>query len=195
MRKDTPIHQTGAPKGRQHPRRIVVIGPESTGKSSLSQALAALYHTVWVPEYARTYLETLNRPYTEKDLLTIAHGQLALEDEQAASANGLLICDTDLHVIKVWSEHRYGRCAPWILQQIEQRRYDLYLLTDIDIRWEDDPLREHPEPEMRLHFYKIYKDIVQNSGVPWAPVSGEPEKRLAAAAAAIQHYVGEKAKP
>lgn len=167
-------------------KKIVVIGPESTGKSTLSEALAAELKTLWVPEYARGYLITLNRSYEQHDLLTMAKGQLDAEDTLASDANQFLICDTDLHVIKVWSEAKYGYCDKWILEQIAARKYDLYLLTDIDMAWQDDPLREHPLPEERKYFYNIYHDIVQNNPANWVGVSGTPEQRLKKAMAAIQ---------
>lgn len=165
--------------------KIVVLGPESTGKSTLSQKLAAHYNTVWTPEYAREYIENLSRPYEQHDLLAIARGQLQLEDEKAQQASNLLICDTDLYVIKVWSEHKYGQCDPQILEQIASRRYDLYLLTYIDIPWENDPQREYPDPQMREYFYRIYRDIVMNSGVPWADIRGSYAEREAKAIAAV----------
>jgi Predicted ATPase/kinase involved in NAD metabolism len=167
-------------------KKIVVIGPESTGKSTLSDALAAELHTVWVPEYAREYLEQLGRNYNEADLLEIAKGQLALEDKLTAQVNDYLVCDTDLNVIKVWSEHKYRACHTWILEQIAQRQYDMYLLTDIDIEWQDDPLREHGQQEMRQYFFNIYKDIVQQSGLPWAVISGTPDERVQQALQAIK---------
>ncbi|WP_276133445.1 ATP-binding protein [Polluticoccus soli] len=170
-------------------KKIVVIGPESTGKSTLSEMLAASLKTVWVPEYAREYLEQREGVYEESDLLEIAKGQLKLEDEQLAKANKFLICDTDLYVLKVWSEHKYGRCHQSILDEISRRHYDMYLLTDIDIEWQDDPLREHPLPEMRQYFFNIYRDIVENSGVPWALVSSTPEERLKAALKAINSLI------
>ncbi len=166
-------------------KKIVVIGPESTGKSTLSYDLANALQTVWVPEYARTYLENMNRPYTENDLLQIAEGQLQAEDQLLDKADKFLVCDTDLYVLKVWSENSYGRCHPWILEQIAARQYDMYLLTDIDIAWEDDPLREHPQPEMRAYFYNIYKEIVVNSGLPFAFISGTPQQRVQQALNAI----------
>lgn len=168
-------------------KRIVIIGPESTGKSTLTQSLAAYFHTSYVPEYARDYLEQLDRPYNENDLLLIARGQVVLEEEKAKLAKGnLIFCDTDLYVIKVWSEDKYSRCHPWILEQIAVRKYDLYLLTDIDMPWQDDPLREHPEPEMRQYFFKIYSDIVQHSGVPFTVVTGTAVQRLEMAVNAIR---------
>lgn len=163
----------------------MVIGPESTGKSTLSEQLASRYKTVWVPEFARNYLETLGRPYTQEDLLCIAEGQLQSEDDMAAKANRLLICDTDLQVVKVWSEAKYGDCDPRILEMIASRRYDLYLLTYIDMDWVDDPLREHPHPDERAHFYAVYRDIVVNAGLPWADIRGSYAQRLQTAIEAV----------
>lgn len=164
----------------------MVIGPESTGKSTLSAGIAASLHTLWVPEYAREYLEVLNRPYHEADLLQIAQGQLSLEDELAGHARDYLVCDTDLYVVKVWAEAKYGRCHKAILEQIAARTYDLYLLTYIDITWEDDPLREHALPHERHYFYHQYRDIVMNSGIPWADIRGSQEERLQQSITAIR---------
>lgn len=159
-------------------KKIVVIGSESTGKSTLSADLANALDTVWVDEYAREYLLQLGRDYEEHDLLTIAKGQLALEDEKLKQANEYLICDTDLNVIKVWSEASYGRCDEWVLQQIKERKYDAYILTDIDMPWVDDPLREHPHPHEREYFFNLYKAIVEQSGVPFVIVKGNAKERL-----------------
>jgi NadR type nicotinamide-nucleotide adenylyltransferase len=167
-------------------KKVVVIGPESTGKSTLSEKLAAHFNTVWTPEYAREYIDQLQRPYEESDLLEIAAGQVALEQHMARQASNVLICDTDLYVIKVWSEHKYGRCDPRILQQIARQQCDLYLLTYIDLPWEEDPQREYPDPEMRHYFYDIYREIVSNSGAEWKDIRGGYEEREALAIAAVQ---------
>ena len=151
-------------------KKVVIIGPESTGKSTLATLLAKYYNTSWVPEYAREYIDRLNRPYEERDLLDIATGQLQAEDKAIAHANKLLICDTNLLVIKVWSEHKFGACYPEVLESIKTRKYDLYLLTGIDLPWEEDPQREHPH--LRSFFYDIYKQELINSGVPWVEVNG-----------------------
>ena len=164
-------------------KKIAIIGPECTGKSELAQFLADHYHTEWVPEYARAYLDRLYRPYTEDDLLKIAHGQLRLEDEYARDAQKVLICDTNLYVIKIWSEFKYGHCADEILEQIRSRRYDLYLLTYVDIPWQDDPQREHPQ--RREELYQIYHREMQAQGVPFVEIKGERERRRAAAIQAI----------
>ncbi|NLR78966.1 AAA family ATPase [Chitinophaga eiseniae] len=170
-------------------KKVVIIGPESTGKSTLSEKLAAHFNTVWTPEYAREYVDRLTRPYEQSDLLEIAAGQLALERQQAAKANEVLICDTDLYVIKVWSEHKYGDCDPRILSQIAEQNCDLYLLTYIDLPWEEDPQREHPEPEMRNYFYQLYRDIVIQSGVTWEDIRGSYEEREASAIAAVNRLL------
>ncbi|GHB39387.1 AAA family ATPase [Mongoliitalea lutea] len=167
-------------------KKVVIIGPESTGKSTLAQQLAAHFNCLWVEEYAREYLENLGRLYEYDDLLRIAQGQIALEDRIAAQSDKLLICDTDLHVIQVWSEHKYGKVHDWVMQQIEQKGYDLYLLTDIDIPWEEDPLREHPDPAQRLYFWELYQSIVEKSGVPYQIISGTHEIRLQRAIKRVQ---------
>lgn len=159
-------------------KKIVIIGPESTGKSTLTRGLAEKFGEPWVEEYAREYLEDLGRAYHYEDLLKIAQGQIALEELKAKGANKLLFCDTDLHVIQVWSEHRFKKTHPWILRQIEERTYDLYLLTAIDIPWQDDPLREHPDPEMRQYFFDIYHQLLTASNTPFFIISGNPEQRL-----------------
>lgn len=167
----------------------MVIGPASTGKSTLSAQLANELNTLWVPEYAREYLQGINRDYMEEDLLQIAKGQLANEDALAAKTNDILICDTDLHVVKVWSENRYARCNKWILEEIARRNYDMYLLTYIDVNWEDDPFREPDELQRRHYFYNIYHDIVQQSGLPWADIRGNESERLAIALDAVSKHL------
>jgi NadR type nicotinamide-nucleotide adenylyltransferase len=163
------------------PKRILILGPESTGKSTLAEKLAVYYAEPWVPEVARAYLEGLNRPYTYEDLLLIGKRQLSLEDELAAKAKHFLFCDTDLRVIQVWSQHRYGKVDPWVLEEIARRTYDLILLCAPDLPWQEDPLREHPDLEMRQHFFEVYKQLTQASRFPWALISGDTAERLSTA--------------
>ena len=161
--------------------KIVIIGPESTGKSTLSQQLAHHYNEPWVREYAREYIDHLDRPYTYADLLAIAKGQAKLEEDQAEKAGSKLFCDTDLRVIKVWSEHKFNQTHDWIKEQIERREYALYLLTAIDIPWKEDPQREHADPAMRAYFMQVYENEVRTSGLPWKTIRGGEEARLKAA--------------
>ncbi|MEC5147823.1 ATP-binding protein [Chitinophaga sp. 212800010-3] len=170
-------------------KKVVVIGPESTGKSTLSEQLAARFNTVWTPEYAREYIDKLNRPYEQSDLLEIARGQVARERQLMPQANQVLICDTDLYVIKVWSEHKYGNCAPEILEMLSVQHCDLYLLTYIDLPWEEDPQREYPDPEMRHYFYDLYRNIVSSTGIPWVDIRGSYEERTAKAVAAVEQCI------
>jgi NadR type nicotinamide-nucleotide adenylyltransferase len=156
-------------------RKIAITGPESTGKSMLAEQLAAHFRTAWVPEYAREYLGSLGRPYGEKDILTIARGQMEREASAQSRAGGYLFCDTDLLVTKIWSDVKYGRCDPWILTQLEVHRYDLYLLCDIDLPWEYDPLREHPDH--RQFLFNLYFNELKDRGFPFAVVRGSGNTR------------------
>jgi len=160
------------------PKRILILGPESTGKSTLSEGLANHFKEPWVPEYAREYLENLNRDYSYDDLINIGRGQVALEDEIAKKADKYLFCDTDLRVIHIWSEHRFGKTDPWVLDQIKKRSYDVILLTDTDLPWAPDPQREYPELEMRQYFFDKYLKLAQESGFPYHVISGIKEVRL-----------------
>jgi NadR type nicotinamide-nucleotide adenylyltransferase len=165
-------------------KKVVVLGPECTGKSELSAHLAARFRTVWVPEYARQYLDELRRPYGPEDLPVIARGQLALEDEMERKANKVLICDTDLYVIKIWSIFKYGNCDPEILRSIASRKYDLYLLTYIDIPWAYDPLREHPD--QREELYHLYLQEMKNQPVPFIEIRGDRDQRRKVTTEAIK---------
>jgi NadR type nicotinamide-nucleotide adenylyltransferase len=158
-----------------HIKKVVVIGPECTGKSELSQFLAGHFKTEWVAEYARAYLNKLIRSYEQSDLTKITHGQVRMEEEWMQDANKILICDTNAIVVKVWSEFKFGNCEPEILEVIQKRKYDLYLLTYIDIPWEEDPQREHPDK--REHFFEIFKNEVEKSGVPYVIIDGVREER------------------
>jgi NadR type nicotinamide-nucleotide adenylyltransferase len=163
--------------------RIAIVGPECSGKTTLAEALAHHFQTVWVPEFARTYLDQLNRPYVQDDLRIIAEGQLQWEDQLALKANRLLICDTNLLVIKIWSEFKYGSCHPDIIRQLHNRSFDLHLLTHPDVPWEDDPQREHPDKRDLL--FSIYLTEIRRLGVPFVEISGPPEVRMNRAVRAI----------
>lgn len=178
-------------------KKIVVIGPESTGKSTLCEQLAQHYDTTWCPEFAREYLLTNGTSYEYDDLLTIAKGQLALEDEyhhqlEKQSVPLLekgghlpLFIDTDMYVMKVWCEFVFGKCHRFILEQIVQREYDLYLLCNVDLPWVKDELREYPDLASRQKLYQIYKDIMLNQQVPWVDISGDYNERLQKAVKAV----------
>ena len=191
--------------------RIVTIGPESTGKSSLCESLAKTYKTLWCPEYAREFLlrskalghigapDSPHGNYDFEDLLSIAKGQIALENEMAEKAieywskqsnkkttQPVLFVDTDMYVMKVWSEYVFGKCHPFILEQIAERPYDFYLLCGTDLPWVKDELREYPDPAKRNELYHIYHDLLVQQHVPWSNVVGDQEARVGSAMEAIE---------
>ncbi len=156
--------------------KIAITGPESTGKSRLALELAEHYKTVYVPEFAREYIDHLNRPYTQEDILKIAKGQISEEERWIKRADHMLFCDTELIVTKIWSEVKYGNCDPWILQKIEENKYDLFLLCNIDLPWEADPQREHPH--MREKLFTLYHNELTKRGFLFKVVSGSGQERL-----------------
>jgi len=157
-------------------KRIAITGPESTGKSQLAKKLAEHYNTVWVPEFAREYLNIINRPYVQADILEIAKGQVESEDRLANFAKKILFCDTEAIVTKIWSEFLYKNCHEWILGEIKKNRYDLYLLCNIDLPWVADPLREHPVK--RQYFFDLYYKELKSRDFNFYVISGEGDERF-----------------
>jgi NadR type nicotinamide-nucleotide adenylyltransferase len=167
-------------------RKIVIIGPESTGKSTLCSQLAEHYKTCWCPEFAREYLKETGGKYSFHDLLNIAHGQLELEDTMLTQAkNGFYFIDTDMYVMKVWCEVVFETCHTWILKQIALRKYDLFFLCDVDLPWVKDDLREYPDLEFRKKLFKMYKDLMVTQKTKWAEISGSHVQRLQTAISII----------
>jgi len=165
-------------------KRIAIVGPECTGKSDLARFLANHYHTNWVPEFARNYIDQLKRPYEKNDLVKIAQAQVMLENQLALQANKILFCDTNLVVIKIWSEFKYGDCPPEIIEKMIAQKYDLTLLTYIDIPWVDDPQREHPDKRDLL--YSIYKEELLKNNVKFVEIKGLHDLRRRAAVDAVE---------
>jgi NadR type nicotinamide-nucleotide adenylyltransferase len=175
-------------------KKIVVIGPESTGKSTLCEDLARHYGTLWCPEYAREYLTIHGTEYNYDDLLLIAKGQLSLEEKfetEVGSSSQLLFIDTDMYVMKVWCQFVFGKCHQFILEQIKKRKYDLYLLCNIDLEWVPDKLREYPDLATRKKLYEIYETLLQGQLTPWTEVSGNSEQRLRTSIEAVNTLFNE----
>jgi len=174
-------------------KKIVVIGPESTGKSTLCRQLAEHFETVWCPEYAREYLLTNGKDYSYTDLLTIAKGQIAGEENWAEllekRAAPLLeqdydipyFIDTNMVVMKVWAEFVFNKCHPYIEEQLAKRKYDHYLLFQPDLEWEKDELREYPDLETRERLFFIYKNYLEQQSVPWTLIKGKNDDRIQSA--------------
>lgn len=150
--------------------KIAIVGPESSGKTFLAEKLAAHYNCLWVPEYAREYLEKFTAPYTKEDVESIAKGQISDEDAVAAQSKQLLMCDTNLLVIKIWMDDKYGSTPAWIEEEIMRRKYDFHLLTAPDIPYEDDPLRENPE--RGEYFFNQYEQLLRDLKFPYKIISG-----------------------
>jgi nicotinamide riboside kinase len=224
----------------QEIKKIVILGPESTGKSTLCKLLAEHYNTIWCPEFAREYLHIHGTAYTYGDLLEIAKGQIALEEEYIKQVNGqwsivngessmvasqwsmvneeknetlpssneqqptasqpltlnlkpstsnqkhpLLFIDTNMYVMKVWCEFVFGKCHQYILDKISERKYDLYLLCNVDLPWVSDELREYPTYETRQQLYNIYKQLMMHQPVEWIDIQGSYNERLKIAVNAV----------
>ena len=167
-------------------KKIVVIGPESTGKSSLCKALANHYKTIWVKEFAREYLEHNGANYIFENLYDIAVGQIKIEDDGTNKILATskienispLFIDTDLHVIKIWSEYVFNKCDNRLLTEITKREYDLYLLCDIDLPWVKDDLREYPDVKVRQKLFHYYKEEMTAQKTLWKVIRGNYEERL-----------------
>ena len=181
-------------------KKIVIIGPESTGKSTMCEKLAVHYQSVWVKEFAREYLLKNGTEYTFDYLLDVAKGQVDAEElgigDWLASNHQLstinhqpVFIDTDMYVMKVWCEFVFEKCHHWILNRIVERKYDLYLLCNIDVPWVKDELREYPDLLTREKLYHHYKDIMVNQNVPWVDISGRYEERLQKAITAVDNII------
>lgn len=166
-------------------RRIAIVGPESSGKTTLASQLAAHFDTVWVPEFGREYSEHSDpRSFRQSDFEAIAWGQATLEDRLAAESNGLLVCDTELHTTCTWSELILGTCPEWLRAAAAARHYLAFLFLDDDLPWIDDGTRvlglrrgEHVrllEKELRL------------AGRSWIRIRGSGSERLRMAVSALE---------
>jgi nicotinamide riboside kinase len=146
--------------------KIIVTGPESSGKTTLCKALSKHFNLPFSKEYAREYLDALRKDYNEDDLLKIAKGQLQAE-------NGIQLLDTDLITLKIWSKYKYDSCDNWILTQIEKQKSEkrFYLLCNPDIDWHADNQRENPND--RVEIFKIYKQELENLGHDYFIVEGK----------------------
>lgn len=169
-------------------KRICIFGPESTGKSTLTLNLARHFDTVAVPEYARTHLERQGGEIDADDIPLIARGQMASEDALVFNANRLLFCDTDLVLTTIWSEWLYQSCVDWIREEAENRHYDLYLVTDVDVPWVEDSVRYLPQE--RQSFLDRCVGELDRLGRPYQLLSGDWECRFNAAVKAVERVLG-----
>lgn len=175
--------------------KVVLFGPESTGKTTLSSQLARHYNTVWAPEFAREYLQDKwnneRKTCEQSDLIPIAEGQMGLENELARKADKVLVCDTDLLETKVYSEEYYGGFVdPKLDEAAIANTYDIYFLTYIDTPWEADDLRDRPE--QRLEMFKAFENALKKYNRPYVLLKGDKETRLKKAVAIIDALLAKK---
>lgn len=171
--------------------KIAIVGPESTGKSTIAKYLATALDTVCVPEYSRYYCEDLNNQYTKQDEVNMFYGQCALEDALLPLAtNNCIVCDTTIMTVKVWCDHLFGETPAHVVSAIRERSYDLYLLMDIDLPWQDDPLRDFPD--QREHFLAVWKQELTALSACFHVISGVGEERYRNALAIAKHFLANR---
>lgn len=167
---------------------IVITGPESAGKSVLSQQLADHYHTLYIPEYARDYIGGLGRKYCEADLVHIAQKQIEEKEKYSHIANRILFLDTFLIITKIWFEEVYHFCPVWLDRSLRESDIDLFLLCNTDLEWVPDPLRENGG-ERREYLFKRYEQELKHYNFHYGIVKGTNEERLRNAIRIVEKFV------
>jgi NadR type nicotinamide-nucleotide adenylyltransferase len=169
--------------------RVAVIGPESSGKSELTGKLASHYNTIWIPEYARDYLARLKGKYNLQDIIQITRTQYEQEAAQIEKATRFIFTDTEAIISRIWCEYVFGESPEIICNLIRDKPYDLYLLTDYDLPWIADELRENPGKGE--YFFNIYKKFLEENNLRHAVVSGKGETRYKNAVLAVENFLME----
>ncbi|RQO72472.1 NadR [Pedobacter sp. KBW06] len=168
-------------------KKIAIVGPESTGKSTITKQLAKHYKTLWVPEYARYYCAALTEPCNLQDEINMYHGQVALEESVLAIAEkDLIFCDTTFITVKIWSDEVFGETPQLVLDALPNYTYDLYLLMDIDLPWQEDPLRDFPHK--REHFMQVWHQELKNLNANYIVINGQ-EERLNNAISSVESFL------
>lgn len=181
-----------APVRAHFAKRVVVFGPESTGKTTLARRLAQHFETRWVPEFARAHLEAQSGKVTLEDIELIARGQRAAEDALARDANRILFCDTDMLATELWSDALFGSCPEWIRKDARARRYPLTLLCDVDVPFVPDAVRYLPNA--RREFFESAKAALESGDRRFVRISGDWETRFSAAVAAVESLLETRTK-
>lgn len=158
--------------------KVALTGPESSGKTTLTLALAKHFEVPALLEYSRTFLNNLDRPYIEEDLVPIARGQLAQEQELEQGDASIYFCDTSLLVMRVWGLYKFGRSDDRIKDMLLTQPPDLYLLCQPDIAWAPDPLREHASIEDREALFRLYKQNLDEFQLPYRIIEGQGKARF-----------------
>ncbi|MDD3685183.1 MAG: ATP-binding protein [Bacteroidales bacterium] len=169
-------------------KKIVLTGPESTGKSTLAKQLAKFYNVPCVAELARNFIADLDRAYTEDDVLEIARLQIAEEERMLNSNHSAVFFDTDLVITKIWLLHVYGKSPSWIDEALNKYPADLHLLCNYDLPWEPDPVRENPD--IRPLLFEKYKNEIISLNQPYSIIIGVGEERISNAITTIKTFIG-----
>ncbi|MDR9399651.1 MAG: ATP-binding protein [Salibacter sp.] len=167
-------------------KKVLITGPEATGKSKLAQQLAQHFNSEWVEEYARTYLNENGPEYSRSDLDRILHGQLDLIQQAERRQEECLFCDTGPEVIYIWSKHKYGVVSDEIERASNQNLFDKVLLMNIDLPWEDDPLREAPSLDERKIIFNRYVSFLEERGIDYTLISGSGLDRFSSALSVLR---------
>jgi nicotinamide riboside kinase len=167
-------------------RKIVISGPESTGKTSLARDLSRHFNGPYIPEYARGYIAELNRPYTYEDVVHVAETQVRLEREMLGKAGKFLFYDTYLIITKVWFKVVYGKYPDWLDDYLGNAGIDLFLLCYPDLPWIPDPVRENPG-EMRIRLFRMYREEAGFFGFPVTVIKGSDQLRYLNAVKAVNN--------
>ena len=168
--------------------KIAIVGPESTGKSCMAQQLAREFNTWYVPEFSRYYCMGMNNQYTLQDELNIYYGQLALEESMVGVVdNSLLFFDTTILTVKIWSDYLFGATPDKVVKEIQKRHYDHYLLLNIDLPWEDDPLRDFPDK--REYFMQVWVNELSELNADYTIISGLGHERFMAGVKAVRPFM------
>ena len=162
---------------------VAVVGPECSGKTTLARQLAQSLGAPWLPEFARSYLEG-RADYSEADLERIARGQLAAEIALVEAGHPVIVLDTDLIVIQVWWQEKYGHVPAWVEQQLRRQAPRVYLLAKPDLPWQPDPQRESPADRERL--FGVYREALDAYGYPHTEIAGEGDARYRLAEACLR---------
>jgi len=157
--------------------KIVITGAESTGKTTLTKQLAEYYKTIWLPEYARSYVEKLDRPYNYNDVIHITEKQIELENVFIQKAKQILFVDTSFIILKIWFEEVYKKTPDWLEDEIIKNKADLYLLCKPDLEWEFDSVRENGG-EKRLYLSERYKKELEFHNFNFVEINGLGKKRF-----------------
>jgi len=167
--------------------KIAISGPESTGKTEIAKQLAQYFAGQWIPEFAREYIEKLNRRYTYEDVCVIAEQQIVEQNRfENENSPGFVFFDTDLIITKVWFEYCFGKVPELVTSQLNKNYFDFYLLCYYDLEWMPDPVREHGDD--RQFFFNLYKAEIEKTGKPYAIVSGKGELRIENAIKALNNF-------